>query len=555
MYSKKIKEMKSQFLRTIIIISLIGSSNLLLAWNVLYSSNSNPGKGSSQNICRNINNNGCVTASVWVHNATPSVANIRFLEVDDQGDLVAQNVFQLKFSRTFVDVPRIEIHRMLINTFDNTYVILGTAHNVGTVNPTTQSFLLKVNSSLNFFDMKFLDEYFDYYDFTITPFTGQIACVGTAGIFDRLKTPSRRAVITTLANNFNCTGINLMPQSLPGAGNISRFDNIKVIKSYYNADANQEFLFISGHITRDSVIGASTFYIPQIFASRILIGGSGSLTNQWYNVVDSRKSLYSPADQVVPCDLIFDQNKNSVVVLASFNGTNVGGMTTSSLLLFDANTGNANQFIEYEGPGLVNGIPSVHTVYGQTIVQKTNGTYSIHGWAFNYSYPSTVYDRYNFYQVDFNPFTLTFNSMKFVLGNSLAYIGTQPNDFYGPYTDTGYSEGSPFYSLGVYFTPHSLISYVDSNGTDQDVVVWFSTDFIPFQLNHKMRIWSSVFGQGDDPMLCKPSQLEVNSGNYMLYSDLRTVNWQYVPCIELPQGNHSVIVNDFSKVLCDGSYD
>lgn len=379
--------MKSQFFRTMIIIGLFGSSNLLSAWNVLYSSTTSPGKGSSQNICRNVNNNGSVTASVWVHNATPTVANVRFLEVDDKGDLVAQNVFQFKFSRTFVDVPRIEIHRMLINHDNNSYVILGTAHNVGTVNPTTQSFLLKVNTSLNFVDMKFLDEYFDYYDFTITPFTGQIACVGTIGIFDRLKTPSRRAVITTLANNFNCTGINLMPQSFPGAGNISRFDNIKVIKSYFDAAANQEVLFISGHITRDSVIGVSTYYIPQVFASRILIGGSGSLTNQWYSVVDSRKFGFSPADQVVPCDLIFDQNKNSVVVLASYCGTNISGMTTSSLLLFDANTGNANQFIEYEGPGLVFGVPSVHTVYGQSIVQKSNGKYSIHGWAFNYSYP------------------------------------------------------------------------------------------------------------------------------------------------------------------------
>ena len=86
-------------------------------------------------------------------------------------------------------------------------------------------------------------------------------------------------------------------------------------------------------------------------------------------------------------------------------------------------------------------------------------------------------------------------------------------------------------------------------------IVWFSTDSIPFQLNHKMRIWSSVSGQGDGPMLCKPSRLEVTSGNHILYSDLRTVNWQYVPCIELPQGNHSIIVNDFSKVLCDGLYD
>jgi hypothetical protein len=547
--------MKSQFLRTMIIIGLFGSSNLLSAWNVLYSSTTSPGKGSSQNICRNVNNNGSVTASVWVHNATPSVANVRFLEVDDKGDLIAQNVFQFKFSTTFVDVPRIEIHRMLINHDNNSYVILGTAHNVGTVKPTTQSFLLKVNTSLNFVDMKFLDEYFDYYDFTITPFTGQIACVGTIGIFDRLKTPSRRAVITTLANNFSCTGINLMPQSFPGSGNISRFDNIKVIKSYFDAAANQEVLFISGHITRDSVIGVSTFYIPQVFASRILIGGSGSLTNQWYSVVDSRKFGYSPVDQVVPCDLIFDMNISSLTVLASSVELGMGNLTKSVLLIFDAMVGNAIRFVQFEGPGLVPGILSVHTVYGQSIVQKSNGKYSIHGWADNYIYPGSVTNRYNFYQVDFNPNTMLFDSMSLVIGNSLAYVGTQPNDFYGLFTDTGYTEGSSFYHLGVYFTPHSLTCYVDSNGIDQDVIVWFSTDNIPNQMNHMMRIWSSVSGQGDGPMLCKPSRLEVTSEDHVLYSDFRIVNWQYVPCIELPQGNHSVTVNDLSKKLCDGSYD
>jgi hypothetical protein len=547
--------MKSQFLRTMIIIGLFGSSNLLSAWNVLYSSTTSPGKGSSQNICRNVNNNGSVTASVWVHNATPSVANVRFLEVDDKGDLIAQNVFQFKFSTTFVDVPRIEIHRMLINHDNNSYVILGTAHNVGTVKPTTQSFLLKVNTSLNFVDMKFLDEYFDYYDFTITPFTGQIACVGTIGIFDRLKTPSRRAVITTLANNFNCTGINLMPQSFPGSGNISRFDNIKVIKSYFDAAANQEVLFISGHITRDSVIGVSTYYIPQVFASRILIGGSGSLTNQWYSVVDSRKFGYSPVDQVVPCDLIFDQNRNSLVVLTSSTGLDQGNFLMSHLLFFDGLTGAANQFVQFEGAPPVPGIPSVHTVFTQTLCLKSNGKYSVHGWADNYYLFTPKNDRHNFYQVDFNPTTLLFDSMKLVLGNSMAYIGTQPDDFYGLFTDTGYSEGTSFYSLDVYFTSHSLVSYVDSNGLDQDVIVWFSTDTIPYQMNHLMRIWSSKQGQGDSVNYCKPPVHPVISSNGVLYSELRIINWQFVPCIDMPQGNHSVLTNDLSKMLCNGKFD
>jgi len=145
--------------------------------------------------------------------------------------------------------------------------------------------------------------------------------------------------------------------------------------------------------------------------------------------------------------------------------------------------------------------------------------------------------------------------MKLIIGNSLAYLGTQSDDFYGIYTDTGYNDGSGFCHLGVYCTSHSLLSYIDSNGNDQDVIVWFSTDSAPNQLNHKMRIWSSALGQGDDSMFCKPSLLKVHYANTIMYSDLRTVDWQYVTCIEFPQGNHSVIVNDLSKNLCDGSYD
>jgi hypothetical protein len=547
--------MKSQFLKTIIIVGLFSTSNLLSAWNVLYSSNANPGKGNCQNICRNVNNNGSVTASVWVHNATPTVANVRFLEVDDNGNLVAQNAYKIRFPKSFVDVNRIELHRLLVNHDNNSYVVMGTAHNMGTSKPTTQAFLLKVNTTLNYLDIKFLDEDFDYFDFTITPLTGQVVCVGTIGIFDRLKAPTRRAVITTLTNNFNCTGFHLMPQSFPLGGNIPRFDNIKVIKSYFEPNLNQELLFISGHVMRDSVIGVSTYYIPQVFVSRILISGSGGLTSQWYSVVDSRKFGYSPVDQVVPCDLIFDMNMNSVTVLTSSVGLNSGNLTKSVLLMLDASMGSANQFIEFEGPGIVSGIPSVHLVYGQTINLKNNGKYSIHGWVDNYIYPVTVTNRYNFYQVDFDPVTMLFDSMKLVIGNSLAYLGTQPDDFYGLFTDTGYSEGASFYHLGVYYTPHSLTSYVDSSGVDQDVIVWFSTESIPNQMNHMMRVWSSAQGQGDELYICKPSKLAVTSENHTLYSDLRIIDWQYVPCYEFPQGNQSLISNDLNLDLCNGSFD
>jgi len=164
--------MKSQFLRTMIIIGLFGSSNLLSAWNVLYSSTTSPGKGNCQNICRNISDTGSLTASVWIENgASPIVSMIRFLEVDDNGDIIKQNVVKLQFPMGSTAVKRIEIHRLLINQDSLSYILFGTAHNPNPNFPSIRSFLMKVDVMLNVVQVQFLDEFFDYYDFTITPVT------------------------------------------------------------------------------------------------------------------------------------------------------------------------------------------------------------------------------------------------------------------------------------------------------------------------------------------------------------------------------------------------
>jgi hypothetical protein len=74
-------------------------------------------------------------------------------------------------------------------------------------------------------------------------------------------------------------------------------------------------------------------------------------------------------------------------------------------------------------------------------------------------------------------------------------------------------------------------------------------------MNQLMRIWSSKQGQGDSVNYCKPPVHPVNSSNGVLYSELRIINWQFVPCIDMPQGNHSVLTNDLSKMLCNGKFD
>jgi hypothetical protein len=549
--------MKNRFLNIALLFLLITVSKSTFAWNVTASS-TNAGNASSPNICRNIQQNGSLTASVWFYHALPTPkASIRLVEVDDNGNISQQKLFQLNYSGLFSPTKRIEIHRLLLNQDSNSYILLGTAHNPNTGSPTTQSFLLKIDNFLNISGFKFLDQHFNYYDFTITPKTAKIICVGTLGIFNRLKVPSRKAVITVLDQTFNCMGLNVMPESLPGAGNIPRFDNIKVIKSYFNSITNEEKILIAGHITRDSTVtSVITNYIPEVFVSSIIINASSSITNQWYSVLDSYINSHATICQVVPCDLLYDENRNTIALLSSSTALNSGNFLTSHITLFNSITGNSTKYALYEGQtSLSSPNPSTHTVYGQSIYLKNDGKYCINGWTNNYIISSSVTNRYNFYVVDFDPSSLTFDSMQLVIGTSNLYVGTQPTDFYGLYTDTGYSEGTTFYSLGVYNTAHSMTNYVDSFGNDQHVVIWINTIGINNNSNNRLRIWSSKPGQGDGNNFCTIPKISVSYATDDVLSQLKTINWQYIYCFEFPQGSFDELNMDLDPSLCDGIID
>lgn len=545
--------MKSQFLRTMIIIGLFGSSNLLSAWNVLYSSPTSPGKGNCQNICRSISDTGSLTASIWIENgASPVVSMIRFLEVNDNGDIVKQNLVKLQFPMGSSDVKRIELHRLLINQDSLSYILFGTAHNPNPNFPTIRSFLMKVDVTLNVVQVQFLDEFFDYYDFAITPVTGQFVCVGTIGIYDRLKAPSRRAVITTLSSNFACQGFNLLPQSFPTAGNISRFDNIKVVKAYWDDINNSEFLFIAGHITRSRISGSDTFYYPQLFVSKVNIGSAGGMVHQWYSNIDTKTIGLLELDEVTPCDLIYDKARNQIAIINSSENKGTAGFLRAHLLILESMNGNPIIFHTYEGPGTVSNQISVHTVFGQTIQMKSNGKYCINGWADNIVFNGVSYSRYNFYQVDYDPQISDFDSMKLVVGLSNGYLSSQPRDFYGIFTDTGYNSGFGFDSLGVYYTPHSMIVYQDSNDQDQEVVVWMGTDLN--NNNHVMRIWSTKYGQGGEGVVCEGSKLKVHQNAFLFDVVHKFIDWQNVACTEFSPGFANPHNNDFDQKACDGSF-
>jgi len=143
--------MKNRFLNIALLFFLITVSKSAFAWNVIDSA-TRGGKANSPNICRNLNNNGSLSASVWVKDsASTSIAGIRFFEVDDNGMKINEKLFRLTYPLGGGGtVKRIELHRILVNYNSNSYVVLGTAHKPSPGFPTTQAFLFEVDNKLNF---------------------------------------------------------------------------------------------------------------------------------------------------------------------------------------------------------------------------------------------------------------------------------------------------------------------------------------------------------------------------------------------------------------------
>jgi hypothetical protein len=118
--------------------------NNTYAWNIVWENNTTTGKCRSPVSCRNLNNDGIVTASFW-HHTTLSTFNDRFqvkiIETDDNGSEVYKNSNAFYYSSGFsVAVERIELQKILPNPSEDNYLILGFARDPNNTNTPVQSF-------------------------------------------------------------------------------------------------------------------------------------------------------------------------------------------------------------------------------------------------------------------------------------------------------------------------------------------------------------------------------------------------------------------------------
>ena len=163
--------------------------NLLLvsplgAWNRVWEDVTRPGTARSPVACRNLSNDGTVSATFVFHRQYGLFnedSRIKFIEVDDAGNEVVKTQLQL-FPDPGMPLDwsnRIELLRILPWPEEDAYLLMGSVHDPNNYNVIVGTFLAKLDNVLNttggVLDCKiFPNPDYSYWDFGISPITNRI---------------------------------------------------------------------------------------------------------------------------------------------------------------------------------------------------------------------------------------------------------------------------------------------------------------------------------------------------------------------------------------------
>ena len=511
-----------------VILCFLFTVQPVMAWNILWDDASHNGRIHSPVICRNLNNNGTVSASFWVHPGFTGddKFQVKFIETNDSGAEIAQ-FRRGVYYKTAGITKQIQLHRILPNPSENGYLLLGTAHNPTSGSRLVNSFIISVSSNLNPQSVFFLDSLHQYFDFAISPVSNKIILCGLNKLETGLNCSSRKGVITVLDQSFTCLSINELVQSFPSAGIIPRFDNVKCMKSWYESGSQKEYIGVAGVITEDSIItpaggGPTTFYIPKTFGAKLELNGNGTVTHSWFSLLDK-----GGADQFIPTDILIDKNEGMDKMIIIGNLPLTGINTCPSIWGLELGTGASVYLLNsFEGIPL-SGDPGVMHLSIYDINLLSNGNYRILGWAFDYRVAGGVNpidSGYNFYYFDFNPSTRQLaTDLIYLIGRTKTYLWTLPTGMISINTDTTYWFYTSSYTnvkIIAYFSPHAMISWVDGEYNDQSTVSWINIGSSNTGVQ-QLRLKCTLTGVGDDgqsPASC------IYQSNIKSYEDVSLAN-------------------------------
>jgi len=126
----------------------------------------------------------------------------------------------------------------------------------------------------------------------------------------------------------------------------------------------------------------------------------------------------------------------------------------------------------------------------------------------------------------------------------------------GVFADTSYTIGSLQYDIQLYYTPHSMYSYVDNNGAEQQVVAWINAVYNSNDRNQQIRLWSSGNGQGDTVFsYCLPLNFYWQKDSRLPEVDKLTINWEKIYCFDYYSGKKNKYSKSIIKYICNGQWD
>jgi len=535
----------------LLLFAIFTSISSLQAWNKVWETTgtNNDGTCRSPVICRNLTNDGIVTASYWFCNNLTSFNKyqLKFLETDDNGNAQNNSEHYFEYGNSspvaFNNyVQRFEMHRIIPDVDNDRYLLLATAHNPNNVN-LVSSYIIELDNSLTFVSVHLLSGYYQYWDMAIAPLSGDIVTCGFNNSNLGLTCTTRVAVVMVMNSTFTAQNTYEFPASLPLAGNIPRFDNAKCIKIW--DDGVDEFVAVAGNLTAEINRMPGLEYYPKVFMARFALS-SGALTQTWMKQLDA-----SITEQMIPADILVDQNQELI--------TTVGSSSK------DLNAEEARIWqVDFSGIGILEGawegaginFPytfKVHNIRPYSIALLNNGNYRITGWAENYYFSTTLLDKYNFFSVDFDPVNQTFNDINVYLGNTSNYYGIFGNGFYAVDAQLSYTYNSATCYLASYHTPQFHLTWFDGSN-QQSAWSWVNIPNPSVNLNrHELRIKSTISGVGDGSN-CDAFISETSIGLNTNPNTSNPGNWSSVDNQAIGVPRRSTHSKEMTGNACNGFY-
>lgn len=336
-------------------------------------------------MCRNLGEDGLVTAVFEFRNTGTIQSSINLVETDLNGNIV--NQLRVRLAASGADLERMELMKIQPWPQENAYLILGAAHQPGSPG-VAGSFLLKIDATLT---NPIQEELFPmplvmFWDMDISPLTSRVILSGMKQDSMAPMNTNRQAFIPVLDNTLApLSAYEYAATALPVGSLQDRFDNFKAVD--ITVSGANEYVNVAGNISRWDAGN----YVPAAMCGRFQLNPGGTLTPLWY-----RSLVNTPIDQFIVSDLETDE-ENNITFITGCLSPNIG-INEASYWTVDL-AGNGLNYGQFEGI-----VPPVHEVRPYQVEKMENGDFKIAGWSYDYlpSTPPQV-NKYNFFEITYNP--------------------------------------------------------------------------------------------------------------------------------------------------------